>query len=66
MEEKKVEITDELLDMLGDVPVKNGRYVITDDMNPELKEICEETNKMKEERERIVIERRKIKRSMGL
>lgn len=61
-----MEITDELLDMLGDVPVKNGRYVITDDMSKELKEICEETNKMKEERERIVLERRKIKRSMGL
>jgi hypothetical protein len=61
-----MEITDELLEQLSDVPVKNGRYVITDDMSPELKEICQETNAAKEERERTVLERRRIKRSMGL
>ena len=61
-----MEIRDEIYDMLNDVPVKNGRYVISDNMDPELKEICVETNKFKDEREKALFERRKIKRSMGL
>ena len=66
MEEKKVEITDELLDALNDVPVENRRYVISSDMNEELRRVCESVNKRKDEREKYFSERRKIKRSMGL
>ena len=66
MEEKKVEITDELLDALNDVPVENRRYVISSDMSEELRRVCESVNKKKDEREKYFSERRKIKRSMGL
>lgn len=66
MEEKKVEITDELLDALNDVPVENRRYVISSDMSEELRRVCESVNKRKDEREKYFSEKRKIKRSMGL
>lgn len=61
-----MEITDELLDALNDVPVENRRYVISSDMSEELRRVCESVNKRKDEREKYFSERRKIKRSMGL
>ncbi|MBR3208895.1 MAG: hypothetical protein IKF82_01370 [Bacilli bacterium] len=56
----------ELLEMLNDVPAENGRYVITEGMDPDLRRMCERTNALKDKREKILSERRKIKRSLGL
>lgn len=56
----------EILKMLDDVPMKNGMYVISNDMDPDLKAACERTNKWKEERNKTLSERRKVKHSMGL
>ena len=55
----------ELLEMLYDVVMENGRYVITDDMDSELREICEKTNAGRDERDKVLAERR-IKRFMKL
>ena len=55
-----MEITDEILYMLNDVPMENGRYVISEDMNPILREVCEKTNAARDEREKIFLERRRL------
>ncbi|MCI5583098.1 MAG: TIGR02452 family protein [Anaeroplasma sp.] len=56
-----MEITDEILYMLNDVPMENGRYFISEDMNPILREVCEKTNAARDEREKIFLERRRLK-----
>lgn len=56
----------DIIDLLDKVPMKEGRYVISSDMSPELKDVCEKTNALKDEREKKIQERIRVKRSMGL
>lgn len=57
---------DEIIELLSDVVMENGRYVITEDMDPEIREICEKTNLARDERDKILSARREKKRLEGM